>query len=64
MSRLDERELLAFAAEIAGYQRPSVSSALRARLRDSLMAAPVTPSPGPALAWPRAAALRPVVAAV
>lgn len=63
MSGTDERDLLGFAAEIARYPRPGASAALRARLRRSLMEAPLAPQRRSASAWLRTGPLRQVLAA-
>lgn len=63
MSERDERELLAFADEIARYARPAAPAGLRTQLRASLLGAPVTPARPPTM-WMRFPALRPIVAAV
>lgn len=62
--RQREEELLAFAEEIRGYAKPTATPALRARLRRSLLTAPL-PAPRRAR-WPLPllAPLRPVLAAV
>ncbi len=62
MSAPTERELLAFADELARYRRLSAPQALRAELRASLLAAPFVPTSRPAFGRLRAPALRPIVA--
>lgn len=63
MSDRDERELLAFADEIARYARPVAPAGLRSQLRASLLGAPVAPVRAPTM-WMRFPGIRPVAAAL
>jgi uncharacterized protein DUF5667 len=62
MSEREDRDLERFAARISSYERPRAANALRAQLRASLLAAPVTPVRRPSV-WARASLLRPMLAA-
>lgn len=62
-TRLDERELDAFAEDLARRARVTAPAALRTQLRASLLAAPISSPREPSI-WSRLGALRPVAAAV
>lgn len=62
-SDLNERELGAFADDLARRARVAAPAALRTQLRASLLAAPVSPRRQPST-WSRRGALRPVLGAV
>lgn len=63
MNASQERELLEFAKRLEPYREVRLRRAFRARLRASLLAAPVVVEPARAW-WPRVAALRPALAAI